>query len=442
MKIPPYLFWTATLILLLALCSTCSYTIPNHDLGNSSPAIYGIWADTLLQAIKRHDSIPTSQTAGILVKANDLASKPNWELYLMAALTFVEYGKIDSTFVCIDKSIRAGGYDTSVLVSIAAFEPLHSDPRWPLTIALADSLLQQSKSRIENPELQEALQALWNRDQQALQDYEDAMSALGNEATSKDHSRFFANVEKVWHDNTIAFDSILTLYGWPGIKLVGKEGAKLSWAIPQHSADVGFKLKCLPLLLQAAQHGDATFEQYAELYDRIARDTWQKQRFGSSMNTNMKRPYPILDASSTNQRRLRLGLAEPIELYAQYHGFEYNSPTKAEALADSLSDHQEALNGYRLFVEQMGRQETDSAIANLSAAIKRYGNLSNEQLLEAAKLIVSGQHSEQQWLALKILKVLIWRGWPGSKEFEHDPALFHLRENPGWAEIKHLLSTH
>ena len=258
------------------------------------------------------------------------------------------------------------------------------------------------------------------------------VNGLDSNATREDYQRLFEGVEYRWEINKNKLDSIIQIHGWPGYKLVGQEGGKIAWAIAQHYPDVFFKDKCLSLLKQAVEKGDADPNHYAELNDRIARDTWQKQLYGASMGEDA--PYPIKDPIHVNKRRIALGLLEPVEVYALYHGIEYELPTQKEI----QSSYDKAQVQYELFENFISKKQADSANTYITKAVANHGDVSNEQLYAAAIKLANMKNEHSNRICLKILKVLIWRKWEKSSEILNETSLAPLHDHAEWMKIKAL----
>jgi hypothetical protein len=119
-------------------------------------------------------------------------------------------------------------------------------------------------------------------------------------------------MEAVHKDNTARLAAIIEQYGWPGLRLVGEEGAWAAWLIAQHSiGNPPFMRQCLSLLKQAASHGEVISWQAAMLEDRIRMYEGKPQIFGSQFQPDKKgqlHPYQIENPESVNERRLAVGL--------------------------------------------------------------------------------------------------------------------------------------
>ncbi|MGW7529729.1 DUF6624 domain-containing protein [Streptomyces sp. NPDC054783] len=119
--------------------------------------------------------------------------------------------------------------------------------------------------------------------------------------------------------NTAWLKAVLTKYGWPGISLVGEQGAEDAWLLAQHAdQDVSFQKEALKLLRDAVSAEDAPPRHLAYLTDRVLVADGQPQMYGTQYTheddgTNL-RPQPIADPERLDERRAAMGL----EPHAEY----------------------------------------------------------------------------------------------------------------------------
>ncbi len=91
-----------------------------------------------------------------------------------------------------------------------------------------------------------------------------------------------ARLMEIDSDNTTWLETVVEQAGWPGISLVGEDGAHAAWLLAQH-ADLkpAFQRRCLELLQRAVEHGEASTTALARLTDRVlfaSRDPRQPTR--------------------------------------------------------------------------------------------------------------------------------------------------------------------
>lgn len=414
-------------------CTHAEKNKPKIENENSTKNDTQEWAVLMIEGYRNFNKNRSIKGADQIFEATELMPRKNLENYLVSAMAYASKGENEKAFKAIGRAIEEGFKDSDLLNSIPEFSPLHNDVKWESLLLKADNLRLEHQKSIQNPKLLEELKNMWAQDQAALNQYEESIRSLDSTATDNDYRRLFESVEDRWEINKNKLDSIVKIHGWPGNKLVGEDGAKIAWAIPQHYPNVFFKEKCLGFIKEAMKKGDVDPNYYAELKDRIARETWQKQTFGASMAKNA--PYPIENPAEVNKRRLELGLFEPVEVYAIYHGIEYKLPTQEEI----QSLYEKALNNYKKFENFIGEKKVDSANTYIVKAIKAHGDISNEQLYEASIQLAQINNRRSQRISMNILKVLIWRKWEKRYKILEQEEFNKLRSQNEWKEIKELI---
>jgi hypothetical protein len=118
--------------------------------------------------------------------------------------------------------------------------------------------------------------------------------------------------------NTDRLREIIAEHGWPGVSLVGEDGAEAAWLIAQHAdRQLDFQREVLPLLTAAAANGEAKARHAAYLTDRICKAEGRPQVYGTQVGDirdGRAIPWPIEDLESVDARRLAAGL-EPLDDY-------------------------------------------------------------------------------------------------------------------------------
>lgn len=110
---------------------------------------------------------------------------------------------------------------------------------------------------------------------------------------------------------------IIEEFGWPGISLVGLEGAEAMWLLVQHQ-DLDFQKQCLLLVKEAVDKQEAPFRNYAYLMDRVCMYGNEPQVYGTQWVEAAGElvMYPVRDPELLAQRRVEAGLI-PIEEYGK-----------------------------------------------------------------------------------------------------------------------------
>jgi hypothetical protein len=121
---------------------------------------------------------------------------------------------------------------------------------------------------------------------------------------------------------TLRLKEIVQVYGWPTSALVGRDGADAAWLLLQHSGDVAWQERLLPLLEVQAQAGELPLSSVALLTDRVLVGLGRPQRYGSQFSLVESRlvAHPIEDFAGLEARRAAMGLqpmAEYVKMLAE-----------------------------------------------------------------------------------------------------------------------------
>jgi hypothetical protein len=157
-----------------------------------------------------------------------------------------------------------------------------------------------------NPALRQELLEMAARDQAMRQE----MSGKYRPGDRLDPAEAAAALA-VDRDNTARMKEIIAEHGWPGVTLVGDDGANAAWLITQHAdLDVPFQQQCLPLLAASVAAGEARPDNLAYLTDRVRVHTGQPQVYGTQLTIvgGELVPSPIEDEAHVDERRARVGL--------------------------------------------------------------------------------------------------------------------------------------
>lgn len=155
-----------------------------------------------------------------------------------------------------------------------------------------------------NKNLADELVTMMTEDQRLLQQLFDS----GELPSGSYHPRMKALHEQ----NASRLKEIISAHGWPGVSLVGEDGAKAAWLVVQHSvSDPQFMGECVSLLEDAVAREDIASWQLAFLYDRVCTLSSKPQYYGTQFDIDENgwpTPFPIEDSATVNERRARLGL--------------------------------------------------------------------------------------------------------------------------------------
>jgi 23S rRNA (guanosine2251-2'-O)-methyltransferase len=115
--------------------------------------------------------------------------------------------------------------------------------------------------------------------------------------------------------NVARFVSLIEETGaWPGLRLVGSDGADAAWMLAQHADRANDRRRSwLPLLQAAVESGDADPRHLATLTDRTAALAGEQQVFGTIVlladDGEIEYPLPVADAARLEERRAAIGLS-------------------------------------------------------------------------------------------------------------------------------------
>jgi hypothetical protein len=123
---------------------------------------------------------------------------------------------------------------------------------------------------------------------------------------------YHPRMEAVHKKNASRLALIIDRNGWPGISLVGEDGARAAWLIAQHAiGNPPFMRRCLLLLTKAASENEAPRWQLAMMEDRIRMYEGRPQAYGTQFQPDKNGafvPYTIENPENVNERRRAVGL--------------------------------------------------------------------------------------------------------------------------------------
>lgn len=179
-----------------------------------------------------------------------------------------------------------------------------------LKLALAFLLVCGYGFADQNRKIQDDIRAMVEEDQSAR-------------ATISDFRNISDQDQRMLHEvakrHNQQLKEIVSTFGWPGIQLVGIEGAEGMWLLIQHQdKDIAFQKQCLVLLKKAVEKQDAQYREYAYLLDRIRKNENLPQVYGTQWELKEGKWYLYRTEipELLNQRRLEVGL-NSIEEYAE-----------------------------------------------------------------------------------------------------------------------------
>ena len=144
-----------------------------------------------------------------------------------------------------------------------------------------------------------------------------AMAQADRDAQWEAKSESTASAEPVFRKNSRRLKEIVQAHGYPGLSLVGADGANAAWLIVQHSDfDSEFQETFLQMMELAVQEREASPREFAYLTDRVCVGTGRRQVFGTQceLDGEWRKCRPLVEPDAVDRRRESVGL-EPLAQY-------------------------------------------------------------------------------------------------------------------------------
>jgi hypothetical protein len=177
--------------------------------------------------------------------------------------------------------------------------------------------------------------------EKALLDMEAQDQSVRNELTAAGslNDNYHPRLEEVHRANASRLRQIIAVFGWPGIALVGENGAKAAWRIALHSiSEPPFMRQCRDLIDHASETGDAPRWQFAIIDDRVRVYEGRPQRYGTQLRLGPDglEPHPIENEAHVSSMRAQAGLPALAKTVAQARA--QPQPTAAQQEARDRAD--------------------------------------------------------------------------------------------------------
>ncbi|HET9990282.1 MAG TPA: DUF6624 domain-containing protein [Kofleriaceae bacterium] len=246
-------------------------------------------------------------------RTGDKAAELRWSEASCEALG----GQADAAFAALDRGLAAGLHQRSEIEKDPDLAPLHADQRWAGFVAKLVTAETAFLGSIAEPKLREELHRLVATDQAAR------MGMIKD----RDNKELLAKVEDSDRASTARMHEIVAAYGWPGKKLVGKDGAHDAWLLLQHAdRDLAFQKQCLALMQPLLASEDVAAIDVAYLDDRVAVAEHRPQTYGTQFGPD-REPQPMVDPANVDARRKAIGLGTMAEYRVQMRAM-YGDPIK------------------------------------------------------------------------------------------------------------------
>ncbi len=123
---------------------------------------------------------------------------------------------------------------------------------------------------------------------------------------------YHPKIKAIHERNNKRIKEIISEHGWPGIDMVGKDGAEAAWLITQHAVlDTNFMESCVPLVKEAVEKKQAEGQHLAFLQDRVLTMSGQQQIYGTQFDVDENGtifPMPIKDPKNVDKFRREIGI--------------------------------------------------------------------------------------------------------------------------------------
>ena len=119
-------------------------------------------------------------------------------------------------------------------------------------------------------------------------------------------------------------------HGFPGVSLVGRDGAQAAFVMLLHSNALDLQKQALPYFRRAARRGEVPMEAFASLTDTILRNEGKPQLYGTKFDLVNGRFVlaKTKDPAHLDARRAKLGLP-PLAEYVKGMEEMYKMPVDA-----------------------------------------------------------------------------------------------------------------
>lgn len=120
--------------------------------------------------------------------------------------------------------------------------------------------------------------------------------------------------------NLAVLRRLVAKYGWFSARDWDKETARNAWLLAQHAdTDPGFQREMLTLMEPLVATKDVDPQDYALLFDRVARAESRLQRYGTQGECKDRKwiPFPVEDPAQLDRLRAQVGLSPMVEYASQ-----------------------------------------------------------------------------------------------------------------------------
>jgi tetratricopeptide (TPR) repeat protein len=248
------------------------------------------------------------------------------EFYNYACALSVD-NQIDSAFKYLKTAMSR---DTS---AIAFCDPdflnLRKDKRWEEFEANSIPLIQKKYNNpFKDIEYAKRLWKMQATDQAYYDCIEIAENRIGRNSIVV--SALWELKKKMNDENQKELVQLIETKGWPKKSIVGQRATDAAFLVIQHS-DIEKQTKYLPVIEKLCKENEASWENYALMFDRIQTSQRKPQKFGSQVHfdkiKNKYELFPLLDETKVDEWRSEVGLS-PLADYVSNWGITFTPKKK------------------------------------------------------------------------------------------------------------------
>ncbi|MEM6723486.1 MAG: DUF6624 domain-containing protein [Bacteroidota bacterium] len=374
------------------------------------------------------------------IKAFELGKPDPGDVYNLACCYALIQDQ-DNAFKYLKMAVDHGFTNTNWMRQDSDLNYLHQFPEWKQTIQYSEKGRITAEKGI-NSKLKLELINMKKEDQELRRLAIDLMK----------QPELQDSLNKVWDQvtaidirNTKRMKEIVYKYGWPTKSLVGNEGSAAAWLLVQHAdLDPKFQAKCLDLMGKHLANNEVSKKNYAYLYDRVKTGQAELQMYGTQAGDNPmtgKTTFlPIKDESNVDARRAEVNITKTAKEYAAQMGFEYELPSKEDAQQQQLERDQFYAEQIKKAKDSYKAGRRPQALESYRAALRIYGSINNEDLLEGAAVAAEfGQEAEDN--AFWWLGKLMARGENVANQVEQDQRFEAILQSERWSDLKAMMQT-
>ena len=242
-----------------------------------------------------------------------------------AASNYAQAGLHDQAFEHLNRVVEAGWTRVEEMKQDPAPASLHEDERWNELVAEAEA-----RYAAFDLELRQELLAMEEQDQQNRAGIDSITARYGS--NSPEAKAALAQMTAQDEPLQTRIKAIIREHGWPGRSLVGDDAASAAWLLVQH-ADSAYLREVRPLLLDAAEKGEARKAEAAYVHDRVLMNAGKPQIYGTqlrwSQGPGQSELYPVENEAEVDERRAAVKMP-PLAEYLAGFGIVYVPPGERE----------------------------------------------------------------------------------------------------------------